>query len=116
SLASYLLPLPNLDPSGQDPIGYDMYLLGPLLRVGNISLVVAVQHLLGLGLATLGYALLVRTGARPWVAALAVAPVLLDAYQVQIEHNVMADPFFLALVVGALVALAWSARPDWRLV
>ncbi len=116
SLASYLLPLPNLDPSGQDPIGYDLYLLGPLLHVGNISVVVAVQHLLGLGLATVGYALLVRKAARPWLAALAVAPVLLDAYQVQIEHNVMADVLFLALVTGALVALVWSERLRWPLV
>lgn len=116
SLASYLLPLPTRDPSGQDPIGYDLYLLGPLLRVGDFTLVVAVQHLFGLGVATAGYALGVRKGARPWLAALAVAPVLLDAYQVQIEHNVMADPLFLTLVVGALVALAWTRRPDWRLV
>ncbi|OLE30706.1 MAG: hypothetical protein AUG44_00650 [Actinobacteria bacterium 13_1_20CM_3_71_11] len=116
SLASYLLPLPGLDPTGQDPIGYDVYLLRPLLNVGNITLVVAVQHLLGLGLATAGYALLVHKGARPWLAALAVVPVLLDAYQVQIEHNVMADPLFLALVVAALVALAWPNRPGWPVV
>jgi hypothetical protein len=116
SLASYLLPLPTRDPTGQDPIGYDLVFLRPLLHVGNITLVVAVQHLLGLGVASAGYALLVRKGARPWLAALAVVPVLLDAYQVQIEHNVMADPLFLALVVGALVALAWSERPDWRVV
>ena len=116
SLASYLLPLPTLDPTGQDPIGYDVYLLKPLLRVGDLTLVVAVQHLLGLGIAVAGYALLVRKGVRPWLAALATAPVLLDAYQVQIEHNVMADPLFLALVVAALVALVWRDRPGWAVV
>ncbi len=113
SLASYLLPLPKLDPTGQDPIGYDLYLLRPLLDVGNFTLVVAVQHLLGLGLAGAGYALLVHKGARPWLAALAVVPVLLDGYQVQIEHNIMSDSFFLALVLAALVLLAWPRQPGW---
>ncbi len=116
SFASYLLPLPTLDPTGQDPIGYDLYLLGPVLRVGNLTAVVAVQHLLGIGMAVAGYALLRRKGAGRWLAALATAPILLDGYQVQIEHNVMADPLFEALLVGALVALAWTARPGWPVV
>jgi hypothetical protein len=113
SLGSYLQPMPTLDPTGPDPIGYDMYLLRPLLDVGNFTVVVAVQHLLGLGMAVAGYALLVHKGARPWLAALAVAPVLLDAYQVEIEHNIMSDSFFLALVLAALVLLAWPRQPGW---
>src|SRR2546421_3267 len=83
-------------PSGQDPIGYDLYLLGPVLRVGNLNAVVAIQHLLGLGMAVAGYVLLRRFGAWRWLATLATAPILLDAYQVQIEHNIMSDLFFEA--------------------
>ncbi len=113
SFTSYLLPLPKLDPTGPDPIGYDLYLLGPVLRYGDLRTVVALQHVLGLGLAVAGYALLRRKGAGRWVAALATAPVLLDAYQVQIEHNLMADPLFEALLVAALVVLAWPDRPGW---
>jgi hypothetical protein len=116
SFASYLLPLPTLDPTGQDPIGYDLYLLGPIARIGDLTAVVAVQHLLGLGIAVAGYALLRRKGAGRWLAALATAPVLLDAYQVQIEHNLMSDPLFEALLVAALVVLAWPARPGWPVV
>jgi hypothetical protein len=113
SVGSYLLPLPKLDPTGQDPIGYDMYLLGPVLRVGHLSTVAALQHLLGLGIAVAGYALLARKGTWRWLAALATAPVLVDAYQVQIEHNIMADPLFETLVVAALCVLAWPSRPGW---
>ena len=113
SVASYLLPLPKLDPTGQDPIGYDFLLLWPVRR---IQVVAAIQHLLGLGIAVAGYALLRRKGAWRWLATLATVPVLLDAYQVQIEHNLMADPLFEALLVAALVVLAWFARPGWRSV
>jgi hypothetical protein len=114
SVASYLLPLPNLSVTGQDPIGYDILLLKPVLAVGNLATVAALQHLLGLGIAITGYALLVHKGAWRWLAALAVAPVLLDAYQLQIEHMIMSDPLFEALVTAALTVLAWPRRPDWR--
>jgi len=113
SLASYLLPLPTLDPSGQDPIGYDLFLLGPVVKVADLRAVAALQHLLGIGMAVAGYALLRHKGAGRWLAALAVTPVLLDGYQVQIEHNLMADTLFEALLVAALVTLAWPDRPGW---
>jgi hypothetical protein len=113
SVASYLLPLPTLDPSGQDPIGYDILLLAPVLSVANVTAVAALQHLFGLGIAVAGYALLVRKGVWRWLAALATVPVLLDAYQVQIEHNIMSDPLFEAMIVAAVVVLAWPDRPGW---
>jgi glycosyl transferase family 2 len=116
SVASYLQPLPTLDPTGQDPIGYDLYLLGPVLRIGNLNAVVAIQHLLGLGMAVAGYVFLRHLGAWRWLATLATAPILLDAYQVQIEHNIMSDLLFEALLVAALVALAWSKRLRWPVV
>ena len=113
SFASYLSVLTTLNPTGEDPIGYVVLMLKPALAVGNFTFLVTVQHLLGLGMGVAGYLLLRRKGAGRWLAALAVAPVLLDAYQVQIEHNVMADPLFEALLVAALVTLAWPDRPGW---
>jgi hypothetical protein len=110
SLASYLYPLPTLDPTGQDPIGYDILLLNPLLAAGHLATVAAIQHVFGLGMAVAGYALLVYRGAGRLPAALAVVPVLFDAYQWQIEHNIMAESLFEALLVAALVTLAWR-RP-----
>ena len=115
SLASYLYPLHKLDPTGQDPIGYDIFLLSPLLAIAHLSTVVAIQHIFGLAMAVAGYALLVHRGAGRLPATLAVVPVLFDAYQWHIEHSIMAEPLFEALLVAALVTLAWR-RPGRRAV
>jgi glycosyltransferase involved in cell wall biosynthesis len=99
--------------SGGDPMGYS-WVLRLLLDVGNLSTVVVFQHLLGLGMAVAIYALLRRYGVRRVLAALAVAPVLLDGYQLQIEQNVLSDTLFEAFIVAGVVVLAWSRRPGLR--
>lgn len=116
SLATYVPAVRTLDPNGQNPIGYVLLLLKPVLAVGDFTTVVALQHLLGLGMAVTTYAFLVHKGAWRWLSALATVPILLDAYQVQIEHNIMADSLFQAMVVAALALLAWRDRPGWRTV
>ena len=98
-------------PDPMRPAGYPL-LLRLLGGTHWLAVVPAVQHAAGLGTAVALYALLVRRRLHPVVAALATAPVLLDAYQVDIEHFVMAETLFGALLVGALVALLWSARPS----
>jgi hypothetical protein len=55
----------------------------------------------------LRYAVLLRRGAGRWLAALAVAPVLLDAYQIQMEQTIMPDVWFEAAIVAALAVLLW---------
>ncbi len=101
------------DAQGMDPVGYK----GPLraiLLVANFSAVAAVQHLLGLAIAVVIYLLLVRRGVSRWLAALAIAPVLLDAYQVQTEQAIMPGTWFEALIVAGLAILAWRPGPGWR--
>jgi hypothetical protein len=95
---------------GNDPVGYRV-LLKPVLLAGNLELVAAVQHLLGLGMAVALYILLLRRGAPRVLAALATAPVLLDAYQVQMEQSIMSDVLFEVLIVAGLVILAWEHAP-----
>src|SRR5215469_18400032 len=75
---------------GNDPPGYQV-LIKPVLDVAGPSLVAALQHVLGLAMAVLIYIVLVRRGAPRWLSALATAPVLLDAYQLQIEQTIMPD-------------------------
>jgi hypothetical protein len=101
------------DAQGMDPVGYK----GPLrvlLAVTNFNTIAAVQHLLGLAMAVVLYVLLLRRGAPRWLAALAMAPLLLDAYQIQIEQSVMPDTWFEALVVAGLTILLWRPAPGWR--
>jgi len=100
---------------GNDPPGYEL-VLKPFLVVANLDMVAAVQHLLGLGMAVAIYALLLRRGSAKWLAALAAAPILLDAYQLQMEQTVMPDVVFEALMVAGLVVLLWRPKPSlWHL-
>jgi hypothetical protein len=103
------------DAEGMDPVGYK----GPLraiLAVANFDAVAGFQHLLGLGVAVIIYILLLRRGAPRWLAALAIAPVLLDAYQLQIEQTIMPDTLFEALIVAGLAILLWHPGTGWRRV
>jgi hypothetical protein len=97
----YLDNLVPLAPDQLNPIGYDL-VLRPLLAIGGLGFVAAVQHLAGLGIAVGVYACVLKLGARRWVGALAAAPVLLDAYQLQIEQNIMSEVTFEALLLGLL--------------
>ena len=95
---------------GDDPPGY-LLVLKPFLAVGNLDLVAAVQHLLGLGMAVALYLLMRRRSVPRWLAALATAPILLDGYQLQNEQTIMPDTLFEALIVTGLVILLWQPKP-----
>jgi hypothetical protein len=94
---------------GTDPLGYKG-VLQVILLVGNLQTVAAVQHLVGLAMAVVIYALLLRRGIPRWLAALAAAPVLLDAYELQMEQTIMPDVWFEALMVAGLAVLLWQPR------
>jgi uncharacterized membrane protein len=71
---------------------------------------------LGLAMGAVIYTVAIRRGTPRWAAALAAAPVLLDAYQLQMEQTVMPDVLFEALIVTGLVSLLWKPRPGLALV
>jgi hypothetical protein len=100
---------------GNDPEGYKLPLRAILL-VANFNTVIAIQHLLGLAMAVLLYALLLRRSAPRWLAALAVAPILLDGYQLQNEQTIMPGTWFEALIVVGLAILLWKPALSWRRV
>ncbi len=100
---------------GNDPLGYNV-ILKVLLAGGNLDTVTVVQHLLGLAMAAGLYLLLLRRGTPRWLAALAAAPVLLDAYQVQIEQTIMPDVWFEGMIVAGLMLLLWRPEPGPRLI
>ena len=95
---------------GSDPVGYNI-LLKPILWLGNLAVVAGFQHLLGLAMGVIIYALLIRRGAARWAATLAAAPILLDAYQLQLEQTIMPDVTFEAFIVTGLLILLWRPRP-----
>ena len=95
-----------------DPQGYRVLVAQPLGWIGNLAVVAGFQHLLGLAMAVTVYVVLLRRGAPRWAAALAAAPVLLDAYQLQMEQTIMPDVLFEAFIVAGLAILAWKPRPS----
>jgi hypothetical protein len=94
---------------GSEPLGYTG-ILRVILLAGNLGAVTAIQHLLGLAMAVTLYAVLLRRGLPRWLAALAAAPVLLDAYQVQMEQMIMPDVCFEALAVAGMAVLLWGQK------
>ncbi|HEV3293568.1 MAG TPA: hypothetical protein VG123_31705, partial [Streptosporangiaceae bacterium] len=95
---------------GTAPEGYQV-LLRLLDPVGGLALVAAVQHAFGPAMAIAVYALLIRRRVPRWAATLAAAPVLLDAYQLQLEQTIMPDVLFETMITAGLVVLLWQARP-----
>lgn len=106
----YLGDASRLRPGVIRPLGYPLF-LRLLSAGGRLELVPLVQHLLGLGAGVALYLVLRHVGVGRGVAALGAAPVLLDGYQVYLEHFVMAEALFAALVVAAVVLLLGPDRP-----
>jgi len=100
-----------------DPLGYSLLIVRPVLMLGrSLAYAALAQHILGMAMASALYVLMVRRGVSRWLAALAVAPVLLDAYQLNAEQTIMPDVLFEALLVAGIVLLLWRTRPGLFLV
>jgi len=107
----YLLNSQHLAPGVVRPLLYPLVLRSMGL-VGGLGLIPVVQHLAGLAMGVLLYAALCRAGARPWVAALGVTPLLLDGYQLDIEQFVLSETLFQSLIVVAVGCLLWGDQPS----
>src|SRR6202012_4167970 len=111
---SYVRAAVTLTPNTTRPSGYPVY-LWLLSPAHSYLLVTASQHLMGLLVAVMIYALARhRFGAPAWAARLATLPVFSDGFEIQLEHLIMADTLFLFLAVAALTVVLWSPRPSWR--
>jgi len=99
---------------GSDPVGYKIP-LKLILLFGDLGTVEVIQHLLGIAIAVTIYLVMIRRGLPRWLGALAIAPVMLDAYQVQVESMIMPDIWFEALVVAGIAVLLWRPMPSMRL-
>jgi hypothetical protein len=97
---------------GTDPLGYKVG-LKVLLFFGDLTTVTTIQHLCGLVMAVLIYVLLLRRGANRYLAALAMAPVLLDGYQLQAEQVIMPDVVFETVLVIAFTVFLWKETATW---
>jgi hypothetical protein len=111
---TYVRAAVTLTPNTTRPAGYPLY-LWLLSPAHSYLLVTASQHLMGLLVAVMIYALARhRFGTPAWVAVLATLPVLYDGFEIQLEHLIMADTLFLFLAMAAVTVVLWSPRPSWR--
>ncbi|HXS63641.1 MAG TPA: hypothetical protein VN767_12245 [Streptosporangiaceae bacterium] len=102
---------------GSDPVGYKVPLKMILSMGGNLSTVEFIQHLIGIAMAITIYAVLVRRGVPRWLAAIAMAPILFDAYQLQAEAMIMPDIWFEAVILAGVAVLLWKNKPTlWLLI
>jgi hypothetical protein len=111
----YLWGAVHVSPNVVNPSGYSLFLW--LLRpFHSLALVAALQHVIGLGIATMVYALVRRYGLPAWGATLAAAPVLFDPAQILVEQLIMADLLAMALMAGAFTVLLLRRPPSLRRV
>ena len=95
--------------------GVVLFLLSPF---HSFAVVTAVQHLMGLAVGVMIYALLRRYGLPGWGATLAALPVMLDAYQLELEHEILPSATFGFLVMVAITLTLWwrGEHPLWATV
>ncbi len=100
----YLWGASHISPDLVNPSGYSLFLW--LLRpLHSLAAVVALQHLMGLGIATMAYAVLRRHGLPAWGATLGAAPALFLPAFMLTETLIMSDLLAMALMVAALGVL-----------
>ena len=102
----------DLDPTR--PSGYSFY-LWVLKPFHSFALVTVSQHIMGLLVAVMMYALARhRFGTPKWLAAVMTLPVLYDGFEIQLEHLILSDTLFLFLAMLAVLVLLWSPLPPLR--
>ena len=107
-LGAALRPEPDLSKS----TGYSLF-LRLLLPLHSFTLVVVLQHLMGLADAVIIYALLRHSRVSKKWAAIATLPVLLDGYMIEDEHLIMTEALFTFLVMLAMLLILWRPKLSW---
>ena len=110
----YLWDAVHLTSNPVNPSGYALFLA--LLRpFHSLTLVAALQHVMGLAIAVMIYAVLRSRNVARWLATLAAVPVLFDPGQILLEHLIMADILGLFLMVAAFTVVLIRRSPSvWR--
>ncbi|WP_155361565.1 hypothetical protein [Acrocarpospora macrocephala] len=106
---SYVVTAMRPRPDLVRPAGYSMF-LRLFEPFHSFAVVAFVQHALGVATAVLVYVVVRRW--KPWVGVLAAAPVLLDAYQIELEHLLVSDTLFMFLIT--LAAWLGIGPLGWR--
>lgn len=99
------------DPDNTDGYPFLLWLLKPF---HSLALVAGLQHVMGLVVGVLVYAVMRRRGIHHWVAALVALPVLFDSRQLLLEQAIMSDTLATLLMVAGFAVLLWDRAPSAR--
>jgi len=106
-----LLPLSELRPAGYPLL---LHLFQPF---HSLLLVTTVQHLMGIALGAIIYAVLRTRGLPAWGATLAAAPTLFDSRQIWLESSILPDTLFTLVLMIAVAILIVRPKPAiWQAV
>jgi hypothetical protein len=109
----YMWDAVHLTPDPVRPDGYAFFLA--LLRpTHSLALITGLQHLMGLAIAVMVYALLINRNVPGWGATLAAVPVLFDPRELNLEQSVMSDTLATLLMLAALVVLMIRPLSVWQ--
>jgi hypothetical protein len=107
----HLTPLYQLRPEG-----YPL-LLKVLEPFHSLLLVTTLQHLMGIALAIILYAVLRGRGLPAWGATLAAVPTLFDSRQIWLESSILPDTLFTFVLMIAVAILIVRPKPAlWQAV
>jgi len=94
-----------------DPVRVSGYSIGLkiLQPFHSYALITILQHLMGMAVAVMVYALARHRFSVPaWLATLAAVPVLYDGFEIELEHLILGDAAFLFLLTAAMTLLLWD--------
>jgi hypothetical protein len=107
----HLFPLSQLRPEG-----YSL-LLRVLEPFHSLLLVTTLQHLMGIAVGAIIYAVLRTRGLPAWGATLATVPTLFDSRQIWLESSILPDTLFTFVLMIAVAILIVRPKPTiWQAV
>jgi hypothetical protein len=93
------------------PAGYPM-MLRILEPFHSLLLVTTIQHIMGIGLGAIIYAILRTRGLPAWGATLATVPTLFDSRQIWLESSILPDMLFTLVLMIAVAILVVRPKPS----
>ena len=92
------------------PAGYPAFMRVLHAFSDSVLTVTAFQHLLGIATALILYVAVRKVTRSPWVALIPAAVILLNGFQVLIEHAVLSDTLFMFLIALALLTVVQAPQ------
>lgn len=109
NVALHLRPSAGYQPGAFQPSGYPL-VLRLLQPFHSVTMVAAIQHVLGLAIGAMIYVTLRRRALPGWGASLAAVPVLFDASFLRLEHAILPDTLFIFLLTCAITVVLSSDK------